>query len=129
MKAKWLGWISLLTLLAAAANPVMADTALLLLQQSLQLLPGSVVGFFNGLAYAILAIPSIIFGLALTKGTGRALQISGWLLLLNGGACILGIIGYLTGNVLLSFGTILGGAIFWLALFPLTFTFLRGQDA
>lgn len=116
-------------LLQAAADPTLADTALLLLQQTLQLLPGSTIGFFNGLAYAILGIPSIIFGLALTKGADRSLKISGWLLLINGIACILGIIGDASGNNLLSLGTVLGGAIFWLALFPMTYGFLRRQDA
>ncbi len=116
-------------LLRAAADPMMADSALLLLQQSLQLLPGSAVGFFNGLAYALLGFPSIIFGLALTKEDNRSLQISGWLLFLNGIVCILGIIGYLTGSTILSFGTIFGGTIFWLALFPMTIGFLRNRDA
>ena len=116
-------------LLEAAQNPEFAAAATLLLQQSLQLLPGSTVGFFNGLAYAILGIPSIIFGWALTRGKRRTLQISGWLLLFNGIAGILGIIGYLTGSALLSFGTILGGVLFWLALFPMTYGFLRNPDA
>ena len=115
-------------LLDAASDPVMADTALLLLQQSLQLLPGSIIGFFNGLAYAILGIPSIIFGVALTKGEDRPLRISGWLLLLNGIASILGIVGYFTGSNILTQGTLLGGVIFWLALFPMTFGFFRSQD-
>jgi hypothetical protein len=127
-----LAYLSQITLVPAlletTADPVMIDIALLLLQQSLQLLPSSFMGFINGLAYAILGIPSMIFGLALTKRGLRSLKISGWLLTFNGIACILGIIGYLLGNPLLSFGTVFGGAIFWLALFPLTFTFLRGQD-
>ena len=109
-------------LLQAASDPVMADTALLLLQQTLQLLPGSAVGFFNGLAYAILGIPSIIFGVALTKIDGRLIRISGWLLLLSGIASIL-------GSTILAQGTLLGGVIFWLALFPMTLGFFRSQNA
>jgi hypothetical protein len=116
-------------LLEATADPRTSATAMLLLQQSLQLLPQSLVGFLNGLAYAILGIPSLIFGIALTQERGHTFQISGWLLALNGIACILGIVGYLLQNELLSAGTLLGGAIFWLALFPLTFAFLRGRDA
>jgi len=116
-------------LLVAASDPVMADTALLLLKLSLQLLPGSTVGFFNGLAYAILGIPSIIFGLALTKGDNRPLRISGWLLLLSGIASIFGIIGYFIGSNFLAQGTLLGGVIFWLVLFPMTFGFFRSQNA
>ena len=116
-------------LLQAASDPVMADTALLLLQQTLQLLPGSAVGFFNGLAYAILGIPSIIFGVALTKIDGRLIRISGWLLLLSGIASILGIFGNLLGSTILAQGTLLGGVIFWLALFPMTLGFFRSQNA
>ncbi len=116
-------------LLEAAADPVMADTAFLLLQQTLQLLPGSTIGFFNALAYALLGIPSIIFGLALTNGMKRPLQISGWLLLLNGIACILGVIGFTLHSDPLSLGTVLGGVLFWLALFPMTYGFFRSKDA
>jgi hypothetical protein len=114
-------------LLEATSNPELAASARLLLQLSIQLWPSSTVGFFNGLAYAILGIPSIIFGWAMFKGN-RALRLAGWLLALNGIACLLGISGYFTGSTLLSMGTVMGGGIFWLALFPLTFVFLRGID-
>jgi len=115
-------------LLQVTSDPVIADTGLLLLQQSLQLLPGSTIGFFNGLAYALLGIPSIIFGWALSRGDNHPLRISGWLLLLNGIACILGIFGTSIGSGILSTGTVLGGAIFWLSLFPMTYAFLRSKD-
>jgi len=116
------------TLIQGASDPVMADIALFLLKHSLQLLPGSTIGFFNGLAYAILGIPSIIFGWALTLGDNRSLRISGWLLMINGAACILGVIGTSIRSDFLSMGTILGGAMFWLSLFPMTYAFLRRQD-
>jgi len=115
-------------LMQAASDPMTANTALLLLQQSLQLSPGSTVGFFNNLAYAILGIPSIIFGRALTTNQSIHLRISGWLLALNGIACIVGIIGYGSSSDILSMGSVLGGAIFWLALFPMTYDFLRRHD-
>ena len=115
-------------LIQGASDPVMADIALFLLKHSLQLLPGSTIGFFNGLAYAILGIPSIIFGWALTQGENRSLRISGWLLMINGAACILGVIGTSIRSDFLSMGTILGGAMFWLSLFPMTYAFLRRQD-
>jgi hypothetical protein len=113
-------------LVEATFDPELAATARLLLSLSIQLWPSSTVGFFNGLAYAILGIPSIIFGWAMFKGN-HALRIAGWFLALNGIACFLGIIGYFTGSALLSMGTVIGGVIFWLALFPLTFVFLRGS--
>ncbi|MFC1997441.1 hypothetical protein ACFLXI_07530 [Chloroflexota bacterium] len=116
------------SLLKAASDPVMANAAFLLLQQSIHILPGSTVGFFNGLAYAILGIPSIIFGWALTLSNIRPLRISGWLLLINGVTCILGLFGILIGSEFLSLGTVIGGAIFWLSLFPMTNAFLRIHD-
>lgn len=114
-------------LLEAIQNPELEATARLLLRFSIQLWPSSVVSFFNGLAYAILGIPSIIFGWAIIQGN-RALRFAGWLLALNGIACILGTIGQLMDNRFLSQGTLLGGALFWLALFPMTFVFLRNKN-
>lgn len=95
-----------------------------LLRLAIQQWPGSVVAFFNGLAYAILGIPSIIFGIALIKHP-RPQKGGGILLALNGAACILGVAGSLAGNSLLSGGTVLGGVLFILALFPLSWYFLR----
>ena len=96
----------------------------LLLAQLIQIWPDSAVGFFNGLAYALLGIPSIIYGLILMRGS-RLMKIAGWLLALNGLACILGIIGYLTGSALLAAGITIGGSLFLLALLPLSLSFLR----
>jgi len=114
-------------LVEATSNPEFATSARLLLALSIQLWPSSTVGFFNGLAYAILGIPSIIFGWAIYK-TNRSLRAAGWLLAINGVACILGISGYFIGSALLSMGTVIGGVIFWFALFPLTLVFMRGQN-
>ena len=115
-------------LIQGASDPVMADTALFILKHTLQLLPGSTIGFFNNLAYAILGIPSFIFGRALTIGHNRVLRISGWLLILNAVACILGVIGTSISSDFLSLGTILGGAIFWISLIPMTYAFLVRRD-
>jgi len=112
-------------LIQAASDPATSETALLLLSQTLQMLPDSTVGFFNGLAYTILGIPSIIYGRVLIGSMKRSLTISGWLLLANGIACILGVFGTVIGNRFLSMGTVMGGTLFWLALFPLTLAFLR----
>jgi hypothetical protein len=112
-------------LLESTSVPAIADTAYLLLEHTLQILPGSTVAFFNNLAYAILGIPSMLFGWTITTDQNRTLMMSGWLLILNGIACILGFIGVLINIDFLSFGTILGGAIFWLSLFPMSYIFLR----
>jgi hypothetical protein len=111
-------------LLESTSIPAVADTAYFLLEHTLQMLPGSTVAFFNNLAYAILGIPSTIYGWTLITDQYRALRTSGWLLILNGIACFLGFIGILVNIDLLSFGTILGGAIFWVSLFPMSYVFL-----
>ena len=47
----------------------------------------------------------------------------------SGIACILGVIGFTLQSDLLSLGTVLGGVLFWLALFPMTYGFFRSKDA
>lgn len=96
-----------------------------LLRLALQEAPGSTVGFFNGLAYAILGIPSIIFGLALFKRSQITSKWGGSLLALSGLASILGIVGALTGIAVLKFGVVLGGGLYFLALPPLAWTFFK----
>jgi hypothetical protein len=125
-------YLSQITLVPALVSSIEAGVddplVYLLLAQSIQLWPRSAVGFFNGLAYALLGIPSILYGLHIRRGN-RFMQAAGWLLVLNGVACISGIIGYLTGNDLLSSGILLGGVLFFLALIPLTLAFLRPVPA
>jgi hypothetical protein len=106
-------------LLELRGNPVAGAVADVLLQQALQSLPTSSVAFFNGLAYAILGIPSILFGWILWPRQG-CLRWGGLLLALNGVACILGVIGLFTSNELLSLGTVIGGVLFLPALFLLS---------
>lgn len=112
---------ALLNALEAGANDALLR---LLLAQSLQLWPTSAAAFLNALAYALLGIPSIIYGCLLTRGN-RLMKSAGWLLLLNGAACILGLAGYLAGSPLLSAGVMLGGILFFAALIPLSIAFLR----
>lgn len=73
----------------------------------------SIVGFINGLAYAVLGIPSVIYGYMLIKSSKK---VSGVLLLINGVLCIIGIIGYMTDNAVLSLGVMAGGAVFLISL-------------
>ena len=88
------------------------------LKLTMQILPGSAVNTFNNLAYAILGIPSIIFGVILYQKT-KSLRLPGVLLGLNGIACILGIVGVLLDHDMLSWGSVIGGALWWAALLPL----------
>lgn len=76
----------------------------------------SVVAFFNNLAYAILGIPSIIFGYSMYKKEHDQMQLvryAGLFLILNGVACIIGIIGILLHSQILGMGSLVG-ALFYL---------------
>jgi hypothetical protein len=73
----------------------------------------SIIGYLNGLAYALLAVPSIIFGSGLIKNNK---PYTGRLLFANGISCIIGLTGYLMNNEILSLGVMAGGVIFLLAL-------------
>jgi hypothetical protein len=114
----------LLGLREAAEYRASAEVILALV---IQAWPGSAVAFFNGLAYAILGIPSIIFGLTLRRW-GKTMKLGGVLLALNGVACILGVIGILLGNSALSSGAFIGGVLFFLCLFPLSWALIRNSD-
>ena len=115
-------------LVALRADAQYAATADVLLRLTLQAWPVSAMAFFNGLAYAILGIPSILFGLLLWR-QGGVLRWGGLLLALNGVACILGVIGFLAGNTLFAQGVMIGGILFLAAMFPLAWGFWRTDDA
>jgi hypothetical protein len=102
-------------LLPALQDPASAPAARLLLAQLIQEWPYSGVAILNGLAYALLGIPSILFGLVFASETG-ALRTGGILLVLNGAACIIGLIGSLAGFPPLAQGTLIGGVLFILAM-------------
>jgi len=87
-----------------------------LLGQMLQQWPGSIVSILNNLAYAVLGIPSIIFGILFYRRT----HLGGILLALNGVACIIGFVGIIMDSRMLSIGSIIGGVFFLLALIFLT---------
>ncbi len=86
----------------------------------------SLVGYLNGLAYAILGVPSILYGVLLYR---KLKKWSGALLTVNGVLCIFGIIGYSAGSDLLSAGTILGGIAFLIALAALVIEFRPGSTS
>lgn len=109
-------------LVAMRADPQFTVVADSLLRLSLQAWSGSIVAFFNGLAYAVLGIPSILYGVLLQR-RGGALGWGGLLLALNGAACILGVIGVLIGSTLLAQGVMIGGILFLAAMFPLAWGF------
>ena len=57
------------------------------------------------------------------------LKSAGLLLALNGAACILGVVGFLARSDLLSLGTVAGGALFLLALVPMSALAFRNSSA
>ena len=93
----------------------------------MQLWPESTVAFLNALAYAILAIPSIIYGVILYNDS-RFVQIAGVLLALSGVASIVGMVGIATRNDLIGTALIVGGALFLLALIPFSVAFLKSSE-
>jgi hypothetical protein len=104
-----------------AAYRQAADLALYL---SIQQWNHSAVSFFNNLAYALLGIPSIIFAVILYRQyASRSLRTGAVLFALSGAASLLGILGILLDIPLLSNGSLAGGFLFLLALFPLALFF------
>jgi hypothetical protein len=95
-----------------------------LLRQAIQQWSDSTISIINNLAYAVLGVPSIIFGI-LMLNSAPALRLSGVLLVLNGLACIAGFIGIAAQNTWLSQGSLIGGVLFLLALVPMSLVFLQ----
>ncbi len=106
------------SLIALRQQPEYQAAADVFLRQMIQQWPQSGVAFFNDLAYAVLGIPSIIFGILMFRNTSP-LKLAGVLLALNGAAGILGVVGFLTRSNLLNMGTVAGGVLFLLALIPM----------
>lgn len=114
------------SLLEALAEQVEYQAAAgLLLRQAVQEWPASGLSLFGNLGYAILGLPSIVFGLILAQRQG-ALRWAGILLALTGVASILGLIGLLLGSRLLGSGSLAGAILYLLALIPLNVAFWRG---
>jgi hypothetical protein len=111
-------------LLILHQTPDYEATAELLLRLMIQHWSGSGVIVLNTLAYALLGIPSVIFGVILMR-RGTLMRASAVLLILSAIADIVGALGTITGNALLGLGSLLGGFIFTIALYPLTIALLR----
>jgi hypothetical protein len=105
-----------LVTLRAASDPLLA--------QLVQVWPGSAVNVLNSLGYAVLGMPSLIFGLLLFRGS-RLMRLPADLLSLSGAASIVGLVGIILQSELLGLGSIVGGVLFLLALIPLSVNLLR----
>ncbi len=86
-----------------------------LLGQFIQLWEHSTIAFINNYAYAILGIPSVLFGIAIYRMKPGLSKATGLLLILNALACFLGIIGIIMGNQVLAHGSAIGGGLFFLS--------------
>lgn len=106
------------------ANTLHSADTVNILAQLIQANSRSLVGFMNGLAYAILGIPSIIFGYLLIQ---EKKKYSGLFLLLNGALCIIGIIGYMVDIKIMASGIMIGGVVFLISLFCMIFEFKNNE--
>ncbi|MDX1613404.1 MAG: hypothetical protein R3300_03780 [Candidatus Promineifilaceae bacterium] len=117
-------------LLEPQAGPAAQAAADVILAQLLQVLPGSAVAMLNNLAYALLGVPSLIFGLLLWQQK-RATSMRRWggmFLALSGAASIVGFIGLMLEAGWLSWGSIVGGVLFLAALAAIGLSFLRHSE-
>ena len=115
-------------LLPLRESPGLQAAVDVVLKLTMQILPGSAVNTFNNLAYAILGIPSIIFGVILTQ-QAKSLRLPGVLLALNGIACMLGIVGVLLDSAILNWGSVIGGVLWWASLLPLGIALFKGAPS
>lgn len=111
-------------LLAAYQVTGFQPTVRVLLNEVVQQYPNSSMSLLNNLAYAVLGIPSIIFGTLLLNDIAQA-RLAGALLTLNGLACIVGVAGVLFKIPLLASGSLFGGVLFLVGLVPLAMAFLE----
>jgi hypothetical protein len=94
-----------------------------LLQQTVQPWPDSAVFIFNNLAYAVLGVPSIMFGILMLRSS-PVVRFGGILLGLSGVASMAGFIGIVAQDPLVAKGSLVGGTLFLLALVQLSWGFL-----
>lgn len=87
-----------------------------------QVWPGSGIMVLNYLAYAILGIPSIVFGYYLSREAGAG-KWAGRLLSGNGIACVIGFAGIIPGNRFLILFNPIGGLLFLASLMLMWFHF------
>ena len=108
-------YFSQITVVPKLMGYVFPEAYSIMFSQFIQILPYSAMAAMNQLAYGLLGIPSVIFGILLIKN--KEISIAGeWLLMLNGVLCILGVIGTASGIEGLSAGSVIGGALFLFSL-------------
>jgi hypothetical protein len=98
----------------------------LFIAQLTQAWPISLVALMNVAAYAVLGIPSIIFGIILYLQK-KTLFWPALLLALNGIACFVGILGAAANIPWLAFGCLLGGILYLFSLFGFILVFYKKE--
>lgn len=111
------------SLLTLRATPATAATAQILLGLTLQTWGPSAIAALNILGYAMLGIPSIIFGLLMAR-QAREMRIGGLLLALSGILSIVALVGQALNNPGLTFLVVVSGGIYFIALIPIARFFL-----
>ena len=96
----------------------------LLLKLMIQQWPDSMMSTINNLAYAVLGIPSVIYGVLLFR-VFPVLRTAAVFLILNGIACIAGFSGVVIQSPWLNKGVLVGGVLFLIALIPISLGFLN----
>jgi hypothetical protein len=117
--------VTVLPLLASALDGAHGSTYAVLVAEATQLRPTSVVGQLNGLAYAIIGIPSAAYGVAL-QGRGALARVAGCLLIANAVACVVGVAGVVAGHAALGLGSLVGGVLYTAAV-PLLWLHFRRE--
>jgi hypothetical protein len=107
--------------LHAVKNSIDAN---ILVAQLIQANAQSIIGFLNGMAYALLGIPSVLYGIVLLR---KYKLLSGLFLSLNGISCFIGIIGYLFHSQLLSSLIGIGGVLFLISAIVMIFDFGKNE--
>lgn len=109
-------------LLHLEALPEYQVMAQFILQQSIQQWPASAISILNNLAYAVLGLSSILFGVLMCRSF-KMVRLAGIFLILNGVSCIAGFCGIIMQNAWLSNGSLVGGILFLLALVCMSWGF------
>ena len=106
--------------------PETAAAAEVFLRLAVHQWSGSAAAFANALAYAFLGVPSILFGILLVR-KAPALRIGGILLALSGLLSLVAFFGIGIGSPALAMMTLVGGAVFLVALVMISFVLLRAR--
>lgn len=106
-------------LLELRDSPQYESSVDVFLRLTIQLWPDSGIAFINVLGYAILAIPSILFGLVFIKQY-QSLKFAGYLLIVSGILSLIGIFGSIFQISVLNLAVMLSGVFFLLFFIPFT---------